>query len=273
MPLTPLTSPDDPRLTPYALTRDAEALGRHGVFLAEGEFVVRVLIGSPRFPVRSVLVTKRRVALAEELAALLPGSTPVLTVPDELISRVMGFEFHRGVMAAGEVPAPLGVGDVLQSRPGVVLALEGINNHDNMGSAFRNAAAFGSGGVLMDPRSCDPLYRKSIRVSMGHALTVPYARSESSRVLNKVLTDAGYTVLALTPGEGAVPLGDACDELAPGDRVCVLVGAEGPGLSVAAQRSATRSVRIPMAPGVDSLNLSTAAGIALCRVREALSAR
>lgn len=273
MPLTTLTSPEDPRLRPYALTRDAEALGQHGVFLAEGEFVVRVLIGSRRFPVRSVLVSRRREALAKELAELLPGTAPVLVVPDELISGVMGFDFHRGVMAAGEVPAPLEIGDILAGRPGVVLALEGINNHDNMGAAFRNAAAFGAGAVLMDPRSCDPLYRKSIRVSMGHALTVPYARSGTSRVLNETLIEAGYTVLALTPDHAAVSLADACAELSPGENVCVLVGAEGPGLSVAARRSATRSVRIPMAPGVDSLNLSTAAGIALSRVREALSAR
>lgn len=261
----------DPRLDVYRLARDGVALRRHNAFIAEGRTVVELLLDSPLYAARSLLVAESK------LDALVPlidraGDTPVYTLPDDRIEGVLGFDFHRGVLAEGDAGEPAPTSTLIAQNHPLLLALEGVNNHDNIGAAFRNAAAFAAGAVLLDPRSADPLYRKSIRVSMGHALRLPFARAETSRKLNEELSAAGYNVLALTPADDAVTLSEACATLTPESRVCVLVGAEGPGLSVAAQRSATTRVRIPMAPGVDSLNLAAAAAVALAGVYEAISA-
>lgn len=268
---TPIDHPDDPRLELYTLSRDGVALRNHRSFIAEGRTVVELLLASPLYNARSVLVARSKLdALAPLLAGA--GDTPVYTLPDELMEDVLGFDFHRGVLAAGDAGEPTPPSTLIAQDHHLLLALEGVNNHDNTGAAFRNAAAFGAGAVLLDTRTADPLYRKSIRVSMGHALRLPFARAETSRKLNEALNEAGYRVLALTPADNAVTLAEACATITPSDRVCVLVGAEGPGLSVAAQRSATTRVRIPMAPGVDSLNLAAAAAVALAGVYAALSA-
>ena len=269
-----LTDPDDPRLEVYRLARDATALRRHGAFIAEGRTVVELLLspGSLYEP-RSLLVEAERLESLAPLLDAAPQRLPVYALPGERTTELMGFRFHRGVLAAGKAAEPRPIEPILAERHDLLLALEGVNNHDNLGAAFRHAAAFGAGAVLLDPRSADPLYRKSIRVSMGHVLRVPHARGETSRRLNERLAAAGYQVLALTPDPSAPPLRDVCGSGELGERVCVLVGAEGPGLSAAAQRSAAQRVRLPMAPGVDSLNLATAAAIALYEVRLALRAR
>ncbi len=263
--------PDDPRLELYTLARDGVALRRHNAFIAEGRTVVELLLNSSLYRTRSLLIAESKLETHAQLIAHAEGA-PAYALPDELMRDVLGFDFHRGVLAAGDAGEPANPSNLIAKNHRLLLALEGVNNHDNMGAAFRNAAAFGAGAVLLDPRSCDPLYRKSIRVSMGHALRLPFARAETSRKLNEALASAAYKILALTPAPDAIPLREACAEITPDDRACVLVGAEGPGLSVAAQRSATTRVRIPMAPDVDSLNLATAAGIALSAVFDALSA-
>ncbi len=268
---TPIDRPDDPRLALYTHVRDGVALRRHRAFIAEGRTVVELLLASPLYTARSLLVAQSKLdALAPLLATA--ADTPVYTLPDALMEDLLGFDFHRGVLAVGDAGHPAPPSTLIAQNHPLLLALEGVNNHDNTGAAFRNAAAFGAGAVLLDPRTADPLYRKSIRVSMGHALRLPFARAETSRKLNEELSEAGYRVLALTPADDAITLADACASIVPTDRICVLVGAEGPGLSVAAQRSATTRVRIPMAPGVDSLNLAAAAAVALAGVYAALSA-
>lgn len=272
MHLIPLDTADDPRLEPYTHTRDGAALRRGGHFIAEGRTVVELLLSQSLYAPHSLLIAASRAASLSALVERALKHVPVYSLPDVAIEALVGFPFHRGVLAAGHTGPAREPADLIASHPRLVLALEGVNNHDNIGAAFRNGAAFGAGAVLLDPRTADPLYRKSIRVSMGHALRIPFARAASSRQLNEMLSCEGYHTLALTPGPDALPLREACAPGRLGPRVCVLVGAEGPGLSVAAQRSATTRVTIPMAPEIDSLNLAAAAAIALSAVYESFSA-
>ena len=259
----PVIDPSDPRVAAYRNVRERDLVGREGRFVAEGEVVLRMLIRSPRHTAESVLVDERRLAKLRPLLDELPGDTPVYAAGQAVIDAVAGFHLHRGILAIGRRAPDLSAGDLLASLPAraVVLVLFGISNHDNMGGLFRNAAAFGAGAVLLDPGCCDPLYRKAIRVSVGHALTVPFARLGEDEDAIALLRGGGFEPLALTPG-GAVPLAG----LDPPSRAAVLLGTEGPGLP---QRiiAEARPVAVPMAPGVDSLNVAVTAGIVLHHLR------
>jgi len=227
-----------------------------GFFVAEGVLVIRHLLKSP-YRLRSLLVT------AQGLAALecdLGGVTaPVYLVPQQVMSEVAGFHFHRGALAtADRLPVPVDLLQVVARSPLVVMA-EGVNDNENLGALFRNAAAFGAGAVVLDRTSADPLYRRSIRVSMGQTLRIPFSRADDTPDAVRRLRAVGYEVLALTPSPDAVDVGD----VAPRPLQALLVGAEGPGLSDASMAAADRRVRIAMAADVDSLNVATAAAIAL----------
>ena len=188
----------------------------------------------------------------------------VMIASSEVLAGVTGFHVHRGVLAIARRPRATDPGHLAASTS-VALVVEGVNDHENMGALFRNAAAFGAGAVLLDPTCCDPLYRRSVRVSMGHVLTVPYARLTPWPASLHDL--AGFTAVALTPS-GDTALEDAarrCGESA--DKVALLVGSEGDGLSPGALDAAAMRVRIPMAEGADSLNVATAAAVALSRLR------
>jgi tRNA G18 (ribose-2'-O)-methylase SpoU len=178
-----------------------------------------------------------------------------------LIEATVGYAFHRGAIASaarddGVEPA------ALLARANRIAALEGIGDIENLGSIFRNAAAFGIDGVLLDPRTADPFGRRTIRVSMGHVLTTPWARAGAWPDALAEARAAGFTVAALTPGDDGVPI----DRLPLAGRIALLLGAEGPGLSAAALAAADVRVRIPMAPGVDSLNVAAASAVAFHRV-------
>jgi tRNA G18 (ribose-2'-O)-methylase SpoU len=182
------------------------------------------------------------------------------------MAALTGFDFHRGVLAsAGRLPLPA-VDDLLAPAR-TVAVLEGLNDHENLGALFRNAAAFGVDAVLLDPTTADPLYRRSVRVSAGHVLRVPWTRLEEWPVGLDALRDRGFVVVALTPAAGAEPIDRFARDLP--DRVALLLGAEGPGLSAAALARADRRVRIPIAAGVDSLNVATAAAVAFHAVATA----
>lgn len=212
--------------------------------------------------IESVLVSEAKRHLGERVEAV--SAAPVMFAAADVIESLAGFHVHRGVLAVARRPPPL---DPLRlaASTALLLAVEGVNDHENMGALFRNAAAFGAGGVLLDPTCCDPLYRRSVRVSLGHVVGVPYATLSP---WPEGLADLdGYAVLALTPS-GSTSLDQAARwSGANGHKVVVVVGAEGQGLSPAALRSADRQVRIPMAEGVDSLNVATAAAVALGRLR------
>ena len=260
-------------LEPYVRLRDRDLAGRvDGLFVAEGEVVVRVL-ASPRqsqFRVRSLLVEQRRVEALRDVLDGLADEVPAYVVAQDVMNEVVGFAIHRGILALGERGVPLAPEALLAgTTPGVAtsglaIGLVGLTNHDNVGSVFRNAAAFGARGVLLDPATCDPLYRKSIRVSVGGALVVPFARCASDEAMLETIERAGWEALSLSArGEERLdevvrtpPLGARA-----GGRV-LLMGTEGDGLP-AHVLARTRRVRIDMTPTLDSLNVAVASGIAL----------
>jgi tRNA G18 (ribose-2'-O)-methylase SpoU len=249
--------PGDPRLADYRALHDAAGLARRGLFVAEGQLVVRQLLASP-FRARSILATD---AAFESLSAAVPAVTPAYVAARELIAAVVGYPFHRGCLALGERGPEPTVDGVLAATPPALVALDDVSNPDNVGGIFRNALAFGAGGMLLSPGCADPLYRKAIRVSLGATLAVPFARVGDWPAGLAALRPAGYGIVALTPAPDAVPV----DAVTWPARPVLVVGAEGPGLGAAVRALADVVVTIPMAPGVDSLNASTASGIALHR--------
>ncbi len=255
----PISAGDDPRLVPFRDIRERDLVGRAGRFIAEGEVVLRMLLNSSRFATETILLSHRRLAPMAALVAQIPAHIPVLVAEDTLIEAVAGFHLHRGVLAVGLQGTPGTAAALISGLPAqaTVLVGVGIANHDNVGGLFRNAAAFGVDAVLLDQTSCDPLYRKAIRVSVGGVLQVPYARGEDGAALITALQAADFQTLALTPC-GAMELG----AVRRTPRVALVVGAEGPGLPEALMTQ-MHQVRIEMAQGFDSLNVATSAAIAL----------
>lgn len=258
-PPTRIDDPHDPRLSDYRDIKERDLVGRRGLFVAEGAVVLRALTASPAFEPVSFLIAEARF---EALRPILDraGDAPVYLAGQGVMDAVAGFAIHRGILAIGRRRAPAAPAEhLLRALPerAVVLVACGIGNHDNVGGLFRNAAAFGVDAVLLDDACCDPLYRKALRVSVGAALLTPWARGGSDQAIVDGLIAEGFTPLALTPS-GAATVAD----LAPHRRIALIVGAEGPGLS-AAMLQRCRGVRIPMAPGFDSLNVATAAAVAL----------
>ena len=254
-----IDDPDDPHIAGYRGIREKDLVGRQGLFVAEGEVVLRMLLAQSRHQPLSILVAEKRVERLAPLLATAPAGTPVYAASQAVMDQVVGFAIHRGILAlARRAPEP-GPRDLLAALPprALALCLFGIANHDNMGGLMRNAAAFGVGAVLLDAECCDPLYRKAIRVSVGGALVTPFARLEPAEDPIALLQDFGFEPLALTP-RGRTRLID----LRRPARAALLLGAEGPGL---AESLITRStdVTIPMSAGFDSLNVAACAAIAL----------
>ena len=256
-----VTDPADPRLDDF---RDLNSVDRRpdlpsgkGLVIAEGVLVAQRMLAS-RFSPRAFLGTDRRLReLSDDLAGC---GVPYYRASAEVMAEVVGFHLNRGVLAAAPRPVELTVPDVLRDAR-TVAVLEGVNDHENLGSIFRNAAGLDVDAVVFGAGCADPLYRRAVRVSMGHALLVPYARAESWPGDLKLMQDNGFHLIAMTPGEGSVPLADALAPLA-GEKVGVLVGAEGPGLTEHTMRACEVRARIPMSRGTDSLNVATAAALA-----------
>jgi tRNA G18 (ribose-2'-O)-methylase SpoU len=283
-PLVVIEDADDPRLDLYRDLNDPA--GRTGlesdqsIFVVEGRLAVERLLSSP-YLVRSLLVDDHQVTAIGNLVAATRGcGAPVFVATRSVVAGTVGFALHRGVVAIANRPPADRAEQILagaarasrpEERPLVLAALEGLNDHENIGALFRNAAAFGVAGVLLDPTCADPLYRRSIRVSVGHVLHLPFARLAPWPDGLQELRAAGFTIAALAPGPAsvsgvpAVSLAELKSSLSTVDRpagVVLLFGAEGPGLSRAALMAADVVVPIPMAGGVDSLNVATAAAIA-----------
>ncbi|HET7356330.1 MAG TPA: RNA methyltransferase [Nocardioidaceae bacterium] len=257
--LIEVSDPTDPRLGDYRELRDVQLRkhleAEHGLFIAEGEKVVRRAVEAG-FPPRSFLMAPRWL---EGLADVLERSdAPCYVVSEQLAEQVTGFHVHRGALAAlHRRPLPP-VSDVLAGARTVVV-LEDIVDHTNVGAILRSCAALGVDGVLLSPRCADPLYRRAVKVAMGAVFTLPFARLEDWYDAMPMLAREGFTTVAMTLAPDAVPLEQALDGL---DRVALLLGGEGHGLSPRWQATAARRALIPMRPGVDSLNVAAAAAVA-----------
>ena len=274
MPIIWIAAPDDPRLADFDAVPDPVRLRDRGQIVVEGRFAIETLLRQERFRVRSLLLTEstHRV-LAADLAA--PAASGVdVYVASAASFRIGGYDFHRGYLALADRPAPVRPDALLDTAPdGPVLVLERVADPDNVGSLFRNAAAFGAGGVVLSPGCADPLYRKAIRTSAGATLRLPFAIASDWPGALGALRARGYLVAALTPPRSAarettVELGDFAGRRPRQRPVALVVGTEGEGLTAAALAAADARVHIGIDPAVDSLNVATAAAIALHRLYE-----
>ncbi|HET6817977.1 MAG TPA: RNA methyltransferase [Mycobacteriales bacterium] len=258
--LIEVTSPDDPRLADYRGLTDVRLRTTweppHGVFIAESELVIRRALAAGYRP-RSMVMAPEWL---ERMAALIADvEAPVYSAPYDVLRELTGFHVHRGALASFDRKPLPSVDDVVANAHRIVV-LEDMVSHTNLGAVFRSAAALGMDAIVLSPSCADPLYRRSIRVSMGEVFAVPYARAESWPGAVDDLRSGGWHVAALTPAAEAVRLDRV--QIPDEDRVAMLLGTEGPGLSEAAMSRADLLVRIPMAAGVDSLNVAAAAAIA-----------
>lgn len=265
MPVIRIDDPADARLEEYRNVPDPDLIEKRGVFVAEGRLVVARLLGDSRFRARSVLVTDAaRHAMTDVLNLGVQAETndlPVYVVPQWVINAVTGFNIHRGCLAIGERAAVPAWQQVAAGARRLVV-IERVANADNVGAIFRHAAAFGVDGVLLEPRCTDPLYRKAIRTSMGAALHVPFARMEPWPSALGELRAQGWSLVALTPTAERTLQGVVA-RLSPDAKPALVLGHEGDGLSPETLASCDVHARIPMAVGVDSLNVATACAIAL----------
>ncbi|MEB3022873.1 TrmH family RNA methyltransferase [[Mycobacterium] crassicus] len=256
-----IDDPGDSRLDDF---RDLNSVDRRpdlpsgkGLVIAEGVLVVQRMLAS-RFTPRALLGTDRR--LTELTPDLAGREVPYYRVSAEVMAEVVGFHLNRGVLAAAvRVPEPTVAELVSGAR--TIAVLEGVNDHENLGSIFRNGAGLGVDAVVFGSGCADPLYRRAVRVSMGHALLVPFARSTRWPGDLAMLRERGFALLAMTPDPRAEALSTAMAAVRD-QPLAVLVGAEGPGLSEHAMRASDIRVRIPMSRGTDSLNVATAAALA-----------
>jgi tRNA G18 (ribose-2'-O)-methylase SpoU len=250
----------DPRLDPYRDLRDAAARraveAEQGLFVAESATVIRRLLESTH-TVRSLLLLPA--ALDALRPALVDRAVTVLVAEREILGQVAGFDVHRGALAVAERPVPPEPASLLGAAR-TVAVLEAVNDHENLGAIGRSAGALGVDALLLDPACADPLYRRSIRVSMGELLFLPWTRLAPWPAALRTVKDHGLALVALTPAADADPLEDVLDEVR--GPVALLLGAEGPGLSAGALALADRRARIPLAAGRDSLNVGHAAAIA-----------
>ncbi|MEV0853831.1 TrmH family RNA methyltransferase [Nocardia fluminea] len=253
-----IDDPTDPRVDDFRNLSDADRRpdlpGRKGLVIAEGVVVVQRMLDSRFAPSALLGVGKRFETLAGDLA---DHDLPYYRASAEVMAEVVGFHLNRGVLAVAPRPAELTVDEVLDGAR-TVAVLEGVNDHENLGSMFRNAAGLGADAVLFGDRCADPLYRRAVRVSMGHVLRVPFAQLPRWPQSLDLVRDRGFQIIALTPNPAAVNLATAMT----GEKVALLLGAEGPGLTEEAMRATDVRARIPMSPGTDSLNVATAAAMA-----------
>ncbi len=264
MRVIPITTTDDPRVIPFRHVPDPARIRDQGICVAEGRFVVRRVLAEGTFRLQALLVTETALRALEDALVAFDDPPPVFVASRTLLREIGGYDFHQGCLGLLERPPLADAVSVIQAieAPRPVIVLEQVGNPDNIGGIFRNAAAFGAAAVLLSPGCSDPLYRKAIRTSIGTTLSVPFAVVDEWPRGLELLRDRGYHVAALTPDPSAVPLSRY---VLPTEKTstALIVGNEGDGLSRGVLEHAHVRIRIPICPPVDSLNVSTAAGIAL----------
>lgn len=273
--LIPIENPSDPRIAEYAsLNRATEGrdVRRGSTFVAEGELIARLAAGS-RFPIRSMLMSSAKVDSMSDVIGSLSQSTSVYVAEPILMSEIVGFKFHRGALVCCERGGGLTLDEAVGGATSVVV-LEQVSNFDNVGGIFRSVSALGGErpAVVLGPGCCDPLYRKCVRVSMGHALRVPFAEVTDLEQSLAFLANSGMAIVGLGTGATAMDLSELARDWQQGRRAALVVGAEGAGLrseTLTAIRRLGVMARIPMRAGVDSLNVGVAAAIAMYGIRSA----
>jgi tRNA G18 (ribose-2'-O)-methylase SpoU len=258
MPFTLLDSMEDPRLAHYRNLKDRELARLGDRFIAESEFVVRRLLASD-FPVESVLVARRK---AEAIASAVPPSVPLYALADEMLDRVVGYQFHTGVIAVGRRKSALPLQQVIpatDARSTLVICPDLIN-FENLGSLIRISSAFGADAMILGERCCDPFYRLSIRVSMGTVFSLPIVRSQCLiGDMDRLRHEFGYELAATVLADDAQALPTAGRK----NRLGILFGNEATGLSADDIAACDRRITLPMSRGTDSLNVAVAAGVFL----------
>lgn len=259
-----INDPHDPRIAEFRDIRERDLVGRHGHFIAEGTVVLRMLAAAhvsaeARFRAEKLLLLENRLEGLGEILAAFPVEVPVYVASAAVLDQIAGFHLHRGVLALGSRMLGQGADTLLNALPEKALigVCCGISNHDNIGSIFRNAAAFGVSALLLDETCCDPLYRKALRVSVGSVLSVPFARGGAALSLLETVDRAGFAIFGLSP-RGEIDIRDVPKV----NRVALVTGTEGEGLP-AHIIERFQTARIPQMPQLDSLNAATATGIAL----------
>jgi tRNA G18 (ribose-2'-O)-methylase SpoU len=257
-----ISDPQDPRLADYVRLRESSLRRnletKQGLFIAEGEKVIRRAIDAGFRP-RSFLLAERWLDGLHDVLGLWPDA-PVFVVTEQLAEQVAGFHVHRGALASLHREQRHRVEDILMMRQ--VVVLEDIVDHTNVGAILRNTAGLGWDGALLSPRTADPLYRRSIKVSMGAVFSLPWARLEDWRGAPELLADAGFLTVALTLAPEAIELAELAANIGFETRVAVMLGTEGAGLSRRWSDGADVAARIPMFAGIDSLNVAAATAIA-----------
>lgn len=254
----------DKRLGAYLNIKEKDLTGHQSRFIAEGKVVLRVLLSASQFDIESILVAEHKRAGIADILSLCPPHVPIYSVSAAIMDQIAGFNMHRGILAVGKKKQPNSVTELIQQLPeeARIVILCGISNHDNIGSIFRNAAAFEASCILLDQTCCDPLYRKAIRVSVGATLQIPYARQGSIDEIVTAVATAGMQLIALSPGST-----QSLYDLPVSGRTALLLGTEGEGLPQHLL-SSLQTARIPMSRHFDSLNVATASGIALSRLSQ-----
>lgn len=252
-----IDNPDDERLAPYRDIRERDLVKNKRHFIAEGKTVLQVLAAQSRFNLNSLLILENRLAGLADVIQQVPDETPIYVVSQNVIDSVAGFPMHRGILAIGEAPVqiqqlPENIRDWKR-----VVVLAGLSNHDNVGSIFRNAAAFDVDAILIDQQTCDPLYRKSIRVSVGGVFKVPYFQFETLSAVTDFLKMNDFEAIALSPN-GHISL----NNWKPQQRSAVILGTEGEGLPKTTLNS-LKALKVEMSDDFDSLNVATTSGIVL----------
>lgn len=273
--LIPIENPLDPRIAEYAsLNRATEGrdVRRRSTFVAEGELIARLVAGS-RFPIRSMLMSSAKVESMSDVLGSLSQATPVYVAEPVLMSEIVGFKFHRGALVCCERGDGLTLDEAVGGATSVVV-LEQVSNFDNVGGIFRSVSALGGDrpAVVLGPGCCDPLYRKCVRVSMGHALRVPFAEVTDLEQSLAFLANSGMAIVGLGTGAAAMDISELASDWPRERRAALVVGAEGAGLrseTLTAIRRLGVMARIPMRAGVDSLNVGVAAAIAMYGLRSA----
>lgn len=263
MPAMIVTRLDDPGsdlLADYRHVPDPALIARRGLFVAEGRLVVRRLLAESTLTPRSVMITETAYASLADAIGRHPD-LPVYVVGQEVMNTIVGFNIHRGCLALGERP-PARPWQELAREARRLVVLERVGDADNVGSVMRSAAAFAADAVLLGPSCADPLYRKAIRTSMGAALVLPFAAIQPWPAALGELRADGRVIIGLTPRSDAAPLRDVVESLGH-RRAAILLGHEGEGLTAAALAACDQLARIPVTHAVDSLNVATAAAIAL----------